>query len=476
MKETVEPWGILGALDREVALLREQMEITQTVTTLGTEFVFGRLHGQSVVVACCGVGKVNAAICATWMLLVAGCGCIINVGIAGAVGRGLRTLDVVASRELCFHDQDPVMLKYFPKRRFFEADAGLLERFRKACAEPGVVHGSVRVGRIATGDRFVADRATRDRIVADCAPDCVEMEGAAIAHAAFAAGKPFLVIRTMSDCADDDTESVYDDYAAADMARRMGKTEDADYFAQRAEYYKNLFDPTTRFMRPRNADGTWKSPFNPSDVGHAESSGGDYTEGNAWQYTWHVQHDVDGLIELFGGEQPFLDKLDSVFTTKLVTAQADVTGLIGQYAHGNEPSHHVAYLYTLAGRPERTQELIRQIFDTQYRNKPDGLCGNDDCGQMSAWYMFSAMGFYPVDPVSGEYVFGAPQLPKFTLHLPGNKTFTIIAEGLSESNKYISNITLNGKPHNRKSISHDEILKGGTLIYTMTSDPTEKTE
>ena len=271
-------------------------------------------------------------------------------------------------------------------------------------------------------------------------------------------------------------ESVYDDYAAADMARRMGKTEDADYFAQRAEYYKNLFDPTTRFMRPRNADGTWKSPFNPSDVGHAESSGGDYTEGNAWQYTWHVQHDVDGLIELFGGEQPFLDKLDSVFTTKLVTTQADVTGLIGQYAHGNEPSHHVAYLYTLAGRPERTQELIRQIFDTQYRNKPDGLCGNDDCGQMSAWYMFSAMGFYPVDPVSGEYVFGAPQLPRFTLHLPGNKTFTIIAEGLSESNKYISNITLNGKPHNRKSISHDEILKGGTLIYTMTSDPTEKTE
>ncbi len=223
MKETVEPWGILGALDREVALLREQMEITQTVTTLGTEFVFGRLHGQSVVVACCGVGKVNAAICATWMLLVAGCGCIINVGIAGAVGRGLRTLDVVASRELCFHDQDPVMLKYFPKRRFFEADAGLLERFRKACAEPGVVHGSVRVGRIATGDRFVADRATRDRIVADCAPDCVEMEGAAIAHAAFAAGKPFLVIRTMSDCADDDTESVYDDFLerAADQSARI---------------------------------------------------------------------------------------------------------------------------------------------------------------------------------------------------------------------------------------------------------------
>ena len=266
-------------------------------------------------------------------------------------------------------------------------------------------------------------------------------------------------------------ESVYDDYAAADMALRMGKTEDAAYFARRADYYKNLFDPATRFMRPRRADGTWKSPFDPSDVGHAESSGGDYTEGNAWQYTWHVQHDVEGLIALFGGREPFLAKLDSVFTTRLVTTQADVTGLIGQYAHGNEPSHHVAYLYALAGRPERTQELIRQIFDTQYRNKPDGLCGNDDCGQMSAWYMFSAMGFYPVNPVSGEYVFGAPQLPKMTLHLPGGKQFTIIAEGLSESNKYVGGITLDGQPYTRSSISHEEILKGGTLVYTMTSQP-----
>ena len=188
-------------------------------------------------------------------------------------------------------------------------------------------------------------------------------------------------------------ESVYDDYAAADMAKRMGKEEEAAYFAKRADYYKNLFDPSTKFMRPKKADGTWKSPFNPSQVGHSESIGGDYTEGNAWQYTWHVQHDVPGLIALFGGEEAFLQKLDSVFTVKLETTQADVTGLIGQYAHGNEPSHHVAYLYTLAGRPERTQELIRQIFDTQYLPKPNGLCGNDDCGQMSAWYMFSAMGF-----------------------------------------------------------------------------------
>ncbi len=262
-------------------------------------------------------------------------------------------------------------------------------------------------------------------------------------------------------------ESVYDDYAAADMAKRMGKTEDAEYFGKRAEFYKNLFDKETQFMRPRNSDGSWKSPFNPSEVAHAESKGGDYTEGNAWQYTWHVQHDVPGLIELFGGNEPFLNKLDSVFTVELETTQADVTGLIGQYAHGNEPSHHVTYLYALAGRPERTQELVRQIFDTQYRPEPDGLCGNDDCGQMSAWYMFSAMGFYPVDPVSGNYVFGAPQLPEITLHLADGKTFTVIAEGLSSDNKYVESITLNGEPYTLNHITHEDILKGGTLTFKM---------
>lgn len=262
-------------------------------------------------------------------------------------------------------------------------------------------------------------------------------------------------------------ESVYDDYAAADMAKRMGKDEDAAYFGKRADFYKNLFDPTTKFMRPRKTDGTWKSPFNPSQVGHSESVGGDYTEGNAWQYTWHVQHDIPGLIELFGGEKPFLDKLDSLFTVKLETTQADVTGLIGQYAHGNEPSHHVAYLYALAGRPERTQELIREIFDTQYRPLPDGLCGNDDCGQMSAWYMFSAMGFYPVNPVSGQYVFGAPQLPEITLHLTNGKTFTVKAENLSKEHKYVDSITLNGKPYTKNYISHQDIINGGTLVYKM---------
>ena len=262
-------------------------------------------------------------------------------------------------------------------------------------------------------------------------------------------------------------ESVYDDYAVWDMATRMGKKEDIEYYGKRKDFYKNLFDKETQFMRPRKSDGTWKSPFDPSNVGHSESVGGDYTEGNAWQYTWHVQHDVPGLIELFGGEEPFLNKLDSVFTVELKTNQADVTGLIGQYAHGNEPSHHVAYLYTMAGKPERTQELIRQIFDTQYRPEPDGLCGNDDCGQMSAWYMFSAMGFYPVDPVSGNYVFGAPQMPKIVLNLGNGKTFTVIAEGISEENKYVESITLNGAPYTKNYITHEDIVNGGTLVFKM---------
>ena len=262
-------------------------------------------------------------------------------------------------------------------------------------------------------------------------------------------------------------ESVYDDYAVWDMATRMGKAEDIEYYGKRKDFYKNLFDTQTQFMRPRKSDGTWKSPFDPSNVGHSESVGGDYTEGNAWQYTWHVQHDVPGLIELFGGEEKFLTKLDSVFTVELKTSQADVTGLIGQYAHGNEPSHHVAYLYTMAGKPERTQELIRQIFDTQYRPEPDGLCGNDDCGQMSAWYMFSAMGFYPVDPVSGNYVFGAPQMPKIVLNLADGKTFTVIAEGISEENKYVESITLNGEPYTKNYITHEDIVNGGTLVFKM---------
>ena len=190
---------------------------------------------------------------------------------------------------------------------------------------------------------------------------------------------------------------------------------------KRDNYYKNLFDPESRLMRGKDTKGSWREPFDKFALSHAGTAGGDYTEGNAWQYTWHVLHDIDGLIDLMGGKEAFTTKLDSLFflqsDVKSTGFVGDVTGLIGQYAHGNEPSHHVVYMYTLAGEQWRTAELVREIFDKFYLPKPDGLCGNDDCGQMSAWYMFSALGFYPVDPVSGNFVLGAPQIPQATIHL-----------------------------------------------------------
>ena len=266
-------------------------------------------------------------------------------------------------------------------------------------------------------------------------------------------------------------ESVYDDYAAADMAKRMGKTEDAAYFSKRADFYKNLFDTETQFMRPRNSDGTWKTPFNPSQVAHAESTGGDYTEGNAWQYTWHVQHEPDSLINMLGGEDAFITKLDSLFILKEVVHNegfsSDVTGLIGQYAHGNEPSHHVAYLYRMAGKPSKTEELVNYICKTKYLDRVDGLCGNDDCGQMSAWYVFSAMGFYPVNPCGGEYILGAPQLPRITIELENNKRFVVETVNYSLENIHVRKIELNGKELTGNSISHKDIMEGGILKFYM---------
>lgn len=269
-------------------------------------------------------------------------------------------------------------------------------------------------------------------------------------------------------------ESCYDDYAASVMAEALGKKEDAEFFGKRSKNYRNLFDPSTLLMRPKYANGEWVSPFDPFSLAHAESVGGDYTEGNAWQYTWHVLNDVDGLIELFGGKEKFLHQLDSLFiydASLMGSGLSDVTGLIGLYAHGNEPSHHVAYLYAMAGRPSRTQELVREICDTKYLNKPDGLCGNDDCGQMSAWYIFSVAGFYPVDPVSCKYILGAPQFPEVKFHVGDGKTFTVVADGLSDANKYVESVTLNGEPYTKNYITHSDIMNGGKLVFKMTSTP-----
>ncbi|MDR1370303.1 MAG: GH92 family glycosyl hydrolase [Dysgonamonadaceae bacterium] len=284
---------------------------------------------------------------------------------------------------------------------------------------------------------------------------------------------PFDIIQ--SESVSKTLESVYDDYCAAQMAKALGKAEDYEYFSKRADFYKNLFDPETKLMRGKDSNGNWRTPFNPFQLGHSSSVGGDFTEGNSWQYTWHVQHDPQGLIDLMGGKDVFAQHLDSLFFLNVGTDKtgvvSDVSGLIGQYAHGNEPSHHVAYFYNFAGRPWKTQELIREIFDRFYLNKPDGLCGNDDCGQMSAWYIFSAMGFYPVNPIGGEYVIGSPQIEKISLSLPQGKTFTMEAQGLSKENKYVKSVTLNGRPIESYIIRHEDIMNGGHLVFTMIDKP-----
>ncbi|MCG2613525.1 GH92 family glycosyl hydrolase [Terrimonas sp. NA20] len=265
-------------------------------------------------------------------------------------------------------------------------------------------------------------------------------------------------------------ESSYDDYAVAKLAALSRNTQLSDSFMKRASFYQTLFDKETAFMRGRNADGSWVQGFDPFKLSHAGTAGGDYTEGNAWQYTWHVQHDIPGLIALMGGKQAFLQKLDSLFEQPSHVygdgSTLDVTGLIGQYAHGNEPCHHVAYLYTLAGQPWKTADRISQIIPSFYTNKPDGLSGNDDCGQMSAWYIFSSLGFYPVDPVSATYVFGRPLHKKSTIRV-GEKSFVINAKGLDANNKYIQQILLNGKQYHSSSITHADLVKGGELTFIM---------
>ncbi len=266
-------------------------------------------------------------------------------------------------------------------------------------------------------------------------------------------------------------ECCYDDYCAAMLAGDLGYDEDYAFFMERAGFYRNLFDTESRLARGRDSRGVWRTPFDKFHLSHGGTSGGDYTEGNAWQYTWHIMHDIDSLVDLMGGRENFITKLDSLFiidTKADVTGfVGDVTGLIGQYAHGNEPSHHVAYLYSAVGERARTAEIVREIFDRFYSPRPDGLCGNDDCGQMSAWYMFSAMGFYPVDSISGEYIVGAPQIPYFKVKLPNGKVLRITAENLSESNRYVKNVTFNGIPA-ENVITYSQIMSGGELRFEMT--------
>lgn len=283
-------------------------------------------------------------------------------------------------------------------------------------------------------------------------------------------------------------ECAYDDWCAAQMADRLGFAEDAAFFRKRSGCWRNVFDVAQGFARGKNSKGEWRVPFDPFALSHGAGHDTDFTEGSAFQYSWHVMQDVPGLIAAMGGCDRFVKRLDGLFSapskTEGMGEVLDVTGLIGQYVHGNEPSHHVIYFYPQVGHPEKAAERIREVFDKFYLTKPDGLCGNDDCGQMSAWYVFSAMGFYPFNPCGGEYILGAPQVPRVTIklerrvgerrgefHSPtqdsNSNYFTVIARNFSRENKYVKSVKLNGRPITDWKIRHADIMRGGELIFEM---------
>ncbi len=262
-------------------------------------------------------------------------------------------------------------------------------------------------------------------------------------------------------------EYAYDDWCIAQMAKELGRNDQYRYFLERGQYYKNVFDPQTKFMRAK-ANETWFSPFDPAEVNF------NYTEANSWQYSFFVPQDVSGFMQLLGGSDSLANRLDKLFSVSSKTTgreQSDITGLIGQYAHGNEPSHHIAYLYNYTGKPWKTQAVVRQIMDELYTSAPDGLCGNEDCGQMSAWYALSAMGIYQVTPGSAIYAIGSPVFEKVTLKFENGNHFVIQANNQSKTNKYIKSATLNGVSYTKSFLTHETLLNGGTLVFEMTNEP-----
>ncbi|MDH5415469.1 MAG: GH92 family glycosyl hydrolase, partial [Flavobacteriaceae bacterium] len=269
-------------------------------------------------------------------------------------------------------------------------------------------------------------------------------------------------------------EYAYNDWCVAQIAKALGRNDDYNYFLNRSKAYKFLFDTETGFMRGKSDNGnSWHEPFDPKFSSHRVHA--DYTEGNAWQHSWFVLHDTDNLIKMHGGEEKFTDKLEQLFTeSSEITGEnvsADISGLIGQYAHGNEPSHHIAYMFNYTDKPWKTQYWVREILKTQYDTTPEGLSGNEDCGQMSAWYVFSSIGIYPFNPASGEYQIGSPIFEKTTIKISDNNSFTIIAKNASDENIYIQSAILNGTAFNRTTITHSELMSGGTLEFIMGNNP-----
>jgi len=263
-------------------------------------------------------------------------------------------------------------------------------------------------------------------------------------------------------------EMAYYDWCISKIASLNGQDETAEYFSERSTYYKEYFDRETGFMRGKNSDGSWTTPFDPKYSSHERA---DYVEGNAWQWTWFVPHDIDGFMELFDSQELFTQKLDTLFTTSSEIlgedSSGDITGLIGQYAHGNEPSHHVAYYYTYAGQAWKTQKIVDQILSEFYSSDPDGIIGNEDCGQMSAWYVLNSMGFYQIAPGDPVYTIGRPLFDRVEVPLKSGKTFTIITENNSKENLYVQEVYLNGEKHKSMFFNHDDIVNGSTLKIVM---------
>lgn len=268
-------------------------------------------------------------------------------------------------------------------------------------------------------------------------------------------------------------EYCYDDWSIAHVAHKLGKSDDAAMLVKRSGNYRNYYDASTGFMRPKLEDGSWTTPFRPIDLGHSKKWR-DYTESNAWQTTFGIQHDPAGLIELLGGRESFVKRLDGLFTAPSdlpEDAPPDIAGMVGQYAHGNEPSHHISYLYVYAGAPYKTQARVRSLLETMYADKPDGMQGNEDVGQMSAWYILSALGFYPVDPVSGNYVLGSGLFENAVIELGGGRKLEIAIERKDPAHQYVQSFSLNGKPQQRVWFHHSEIVEGGKLVITMGPEP-----
>tara|TARA_R110000744_G_scaffold26752_20_gene65601 strand:+ start:116 stop:1177 length:1062 start_codon:yes stop_codon:yes gene_type:complete len=263
-------------------------------------------------------------------------------------------------------------------------------------------------------------------------------------------------------------EYAFDDWAIAQLARSLGENEMYQTYQSRGQNYRNLFDPQSEFMRAKGVNGEFRRDFDPNAY-HPE----DYCEANAWQYSFFVPQDVTGLIDMMGGAAPFEAQLDAMFEAEQTVGEFPewISGYIGQYVHGNEPSHHVPYLYQYVGKGYKTQKYVRQVMDKLYHTAPDGLSGNEDAGQMSAWYLFSALGFYPVNPVSGEYVLGSPEVSSAKIHLENGKTFSVQALNQSKENVYVQSASLNGQSLQQFFIRHSDILAGGSLVFEMGAQP-----